>query len=106
MQERVYWSPWAQFLQHMGVHEAIAALLEAGGALNMFLAQVVYLGQPLLGRGSSSSQWEALAHMLENQEEVRSFASYLRLERPLPDGTSPAGEGTSPTRDEKDRDIR
>ena len=96
MQERVYWSPWAHFLQQLGVHEPVAALLEAGGALNLLAAQLVYLGQPFMERGRSTGQWEALAHMLENQEESRTFASYLRQECPLPDPPSPPGEETSP----------
>ena len=76
--ERSFWSRWAQFLQHWGLTEIVAALLEGIGPLNIILAQFVFIGQPFLGKTGSPNQWEALASLLENQEETHSFATFLR----------------------------
>ncbi len=46
----------------------------------LVLAQFIYFGQPFLGRNSSDNQWQALANLLENPAESRSFAAYLREE--------------------------
>jgi hypothetical protein len=76
--ERSFWSRWAQFLQHWGLAEIAAVLLDAMGPLNIIFAQFVYIGQPFLGKPGSPNQWEALANLLENQEESRNFAAFLR----------------------------
>ena len=76
--ERSFWLRWAQFLQHWGLSEFVAALLEAMGPLNIIFAQFVFIGQPFLGKAGSPNQWEALANLLENQEESRTFAAFLR----------------------------
>jgi hypothetical protein len=78
MQERSFWLSWAQFLQQWGVSEPVAAFLEALGPLSIVLAQFVYIGEPLLGR--SSANFRALAHLLEDREEARQFAAFLREE--------------------------
>jgi hypothetical protein len=41
---------------------------------------LVYLGQPLLDGSHQGGQWQALAGLLENQEESHSFATFLREE--------------------------
>ena len=76
--ERTFWSRWAQFLQHWGLTDFVAALLEAMGPLNIIFAQFVFIGQPFLGKAGSPNQWEAIASLLENQEESRNFATFLR----------------------------
>jgi hypothetical protein len=78
MQERSQWLSWAQFLQRWGVSEQAAAFLEALGPLSIVLAQFVYLGEPLLGR--SQGNVRAFGKMLEDREEVRQFAAWLREE--------------------------
>jgi hypothetical protein len=78
MQEHSFWSSWAQFLQHRGLSEPVAAFLEAVGPLSIVLAQFVYIGEPLLGR--SSGHFRAFAQMLEDREKTRTFAAYLREE--------------------------
>ena len=76
--ERSFWSRWAQFLQHWGLTEFVASLLETMGPLNILVAQFVFIGQPFLGKAGSPNQWEAIASLLENQEESRTFAAFLR----------------------------
>jgi hypothetical protein len=60
------------------VNKPAAAFLEALGPLTIVLAQFVYLGEPLLGR--SPGNVRAFGQMLEDREEVRQFAAWLREE--------------------------
>jgi hypothetical protein len=78
MQEPSLWSSWAHFLQHWGMSEPVAAFLDALGPLSIVLAQFVYIGEPLIGR--STDQFRALANMLEDRDQVRQFAAFLREE--------------------------
>ena len=77
---RSFWSKWARSLQQWQLKEPVAVLLEAAGPLTLFLAQFFYIGQPFISRALPAGQWEALAQMLENREEVNSFTAYLREE--------------------------
>ena len=79
--EREYWPEWAQLLQRWGMKELAALLLESAGPLTFFLAQLVYIGQPLFGERASARRLNALANLFENQEESRSFAAFLREEK-------------------------
>jgi hypothetical protein len=78
--DRSFWSEWAHFLQHWGLTEFTAALLEAAGPLNVFLAQVVFAGSPFLSQLVPQERLSALAGLFEDQEESRSFAAFLRKE--------------------------
>jgi hypothetical protein len=60
------------------VENLAAALLEALGPLATLVAQLVYLGQPLLSWGSTDRHLAELAHMLEDSTETREFVDYLR----------------------------
>jgi hypothetical protein len=80
MEHQIYWSNWAHFLQRIGLQQIAAGLLEAAGPLAWFAAQLVYVGQPFLDGSQPGGQWQALARLLESQEESRSFAAFLREE--------------------------
>lgn len=80
MQEQGFWPEWAQLLQRRGLREPTAILLEAAGPLLLILAQLAYLGQPFFEKTMPAGQWTALAHLLENSEESRRFAAFLRGE--------------------------
>ena len=80
METQTYWPGWAYFLQHYGMRKPAAVILDAAGPLVWFAAQAIYLGQPFLEGSASGGQWRALAGLLENQEESRSFAAFLREE--------------------------
>ena len=73
---------WASRLQQWRVHQLAAALLEASGPLKLVGAQLVYLGQPLLGGLVANEQLDALAHMLEEPAQTQNFIRYLREEVP------------------------
>ena len=80
--ERKFWPEWARFLHLWGLDHVAAALLETAGPLTIILAQLVYVSQPLIGSGQPAGRLQALATLLEDQEESRSFANYLREEKP------------------------
>ena len=76
MQSRADWSDWAESLRRMKLDGLASWLLEAGAPLTVLGAQALYIGQPFLG----GKQWNAFAHMLEEEDEVQAFARYLRGE--------------------------
>ena len=75
------WEGWARTLQHWGVHEIAAALLEAAGPMTIFFAQVVYIGQPLLRGIYPEKKVRDLALLFDNPAESLQFAHYLREDR-------------------------
>lgn len=74
---QAHWEEWARFLQRWGIRQPASALLEAAGPLSILAAQMIYLGQPFLGHSASLRNF---AQLLENKEESRSFAAFLREE--------------------------
>lgn len=76
--DRYLWQAWASRLQRLGVTSFVAAFLDAGGALNIITAQLVYLSQPFLQWFIPRSQLEDLARLLEEPDSVHAFADYLR----------------------------
>jgi hypothetical protein len=78
--DRSFWPEWARFLHQWDLTEIAAALLEAAGPLNMFLAQAVYAGHPFLRQLIPEERLSALANLFEDQEESRSFAAFIREE--------------------------
>jgi hypothetical protein len=73
---RAYWPNWAERLQHWKLTAFAAWLLEAGGPFTLLGSQALYFTRPFFG----GEQIEALAQVLEEDNEVRAFASYLREE--------------------------
>ena len=73
---RAYWPAWAERLQHWKLTAFAAWLLEAGGPFTLLSSQALYFARPFLG----GEQIEVLANMLEEDNEVLAFASYLRKE--------------------------
>ena len=71
---KVLWVKWADTLTRFKVKSFAVWLLEAGEPLLLIGAQMLYIGQPIFGNERVNS----LAHFLENQEETRAFAAYLR----------------------------
>ena len=78
--DRNFWPVWAHFLKQGGIKQLVSFLLEGGGPLTALIAQVFYLGQPFFSQGRASFHLQALAELLENREESRSFAAFLREE--------------------------
>jgi hypothetical protein len=65
-------------LQRWGLKSIASFLLEAGGPINVLAAQAIYLGQPFLARTVPSSHLQALADLIEDQDQARQFAAFLR----------------------------
>ena len=68
------WENWAHILQHWGLQEFAAALLEASGPLTIILAQFLYAARPFF----PGNRLVTLANLFENPEEGRMFATFLR----------------------------
>jgi len=77
------WRIWKNRLQRWGLHEITASLLEASGPLNVVLAQLLYIGQPLMPSTQSQSSLGAFAAMLEDRSETLTFVTLLREGTPL-----------------------
>lgn len=75
--DRAQWQNWARFLQRWGLRQPASIFLDAAGPLSILAAQFIYLSQPFTGQ---STAWHAFAQLLENKEESRSFAAFLREE--------------------------
>lgn len=73
---RAYWPAWAERLQDWKLSAFAAWLLEAGGPFTLLGSQALYFVHPFFG----GEQIEALAHVLEEDEEVHALANYLREE--------------------------
>lgn len=73
---RAYWPAWAEGLQHWKLSAFAAWLLEAGGPFILLGSQALYAARPFLG----GEQIDALARILEEDDEVQAFANYLREE--------------------------
>ena len=73
---RAYWPAWAERLQHWKLTAFAAWLLEAGGPITLLGSQALYFARPFVG----GDQIEALARVLEEDDEVLAFATYLRKE--------------------------
>ncbi len=70
---RPHWSTWANQLHRLKLDAIAAWMLEAGAPVALLSAQALFVARPFLG-----AQTEAFAHLLEEDEEVRAFAAYLR----------------------------
>jgi hypothetical protein len=84
---RATWQGWARLLQRRHLADLAALLLDAGGPLALVSAQILHMGEPLLGPRAA-----LLAELLESDEEINSFASYLRQGM---DEVPEAGRGAS-----------
>ena len=72
------WRIWTDLLQHWGLDNFAAGLLEAVEPISLILAQFVYMGQPFFLSETAQEQFRTLAALLEDHAEARSFVSFLR----------------------------
>lgn len=73
---RAFWPAWAARLQHLKLTPFAAWLLEAGSPLTLLGSQVLYFARPFIG----GEQMEALARVLEEDDEVLALVHFLREE--------------------------
>jgi len=72
------WQIWAQKLHRWGLNKWVASILEGFGPLTILGAQAIYMLQPFMFSLSSNEHLEALAEMLNDQEQTQAFTQYLR----------------------------
>ena len=72
---RPYWSAWASQLHRLKLNAIAAWLLDAGAPVALLGAQALFTVRPFLG-----PQSDALANLLEEEDQARAFAAYLREE--------------------------
>lgn len=70
---RPHWSTWANQLHRLKLDAIAAWMLEAGAPVALLSAQALFILRPFLG-----PQSESIANLLEDENEVRAFAVYLR----------------------------
>lgn len=71
------WTEWANSLQRLKLDSFTAWLLEAGAPVALLGAQALFVAAPFLGPRS-----DAIARLLEDENETRAFAHFLREEAP------------------------
>ena len=76
MQSQPAWSQWVDSLRRLKLDGFVAWILEAGAPLTVLGAQAIYISQPFLG----GERTNAIAHMLEDENETQAFARILRGE--------------------------
>lgn len=76
---RSYWQNWAHSLQRLHMRDLSLAVLDGVGPLKVVLSQLMFAGIPF-APAESKAQWEAAASMLEDRDESRTFAEFLREE--------------------------
>ena len=72
---RPHWSQWANQLHRLNLQSLTAWILEAGAPVALLGAQALFVARPFLG-----AQSELIAGMLEDEDETRAFAAFLREE--------------------------
>lgn len=74
------WRVWTNNLHRWGLNDLVASFLEAAGPLTLIGAQLVYLGQPILGSLVPARHLQVLADVLEDDDQRQEFLTYLREE--------------------------
>lgn len=76
MSSRIDWSIWIETLRRFKLDGFASLVLSAGAPLTLLGAQALYLTQPFVG----GKKIEAMARMLEDEDETQAFARFLRGE--------------------------
>lgn len=71
----------ALHLQRLGLASLTASLLEAGAPLTPVLAQGIYISQPLLEPWLPPDRLDALAALLEDENQTAALVHALRAPR-------------------------
>lgn len=74
---QAHWPAWMDTLRRQKLDGLVIWLLEAAAPLHLVTAQLLYIGQPLASP-QAGSQMNAIARLLEQSEEARIFAAYLK----------------------------
>ncbi len=77
------WRVWARFLQRWGARELVTSVLEATGPFSILGAQIIHIGHPFLNWMMNGDHLEALARLLEDENQKQAFIDFL-WEAPSP----------------------
>jgi hypothetical protein len=72
------WRGWSTSLRQWGLEDVVAQVLDSAGSLTVFFAQLVYFCQPFLYNILPSKHLQGLADILEDRDQAKAFAAYLR----------------------------
>ena len=75
---RTSWSSMASMLRKYGLDGTVAWLLDALGPLTVLGAQLLHFGEPFLRSARSSANLDEIVNLLEEPDESRAFAAFLR----------------------------
>ena len=78
--EHEIWQKWALNLQQKKMTAFALVLIEGAGPLRILASQFMLGCAPLINQ-VGSTPWNSFAKMLEDSEQCRSFASFLREEK-------------------------
>lgn len=76
MQSNEIWNHWAGSLRRLKLDGLVSWLLEGGAPLHLIGAQALYIGLPFVG----GTQFESIAQLLEDENELQAFVQFLRSE--------------------------
>jgi hypothetical protein len=71
------WRVWTKSLHRWGLQNLVASFLEAAGPLAVMGAQAVYVGQPILDIVLPGEHLQALANVLEDDDQRQAFVTCL-----------------------------
>jgi hypothetical protein len=77
-ENRPIWINWARTLQNWGINKGVASLLESAGSFGVLVAQLLYIGQPLLSGALPPRSLTIFASVLENPADRQEFVMLLR----------------------------
>lgn len=74
---QAYWPIWMDSLRRQKLDGLVIWLLEASAPLHLLMAQLLYMGQPLISP-RAVVQLDAIARLLEDEDDARNFAALLK----------------------------
>jgi hypothetical protein len=74
------WTTWARTLQHWKLDGLAAVVIDSFSPMGVLLVQLIYIGQPFIKGVLPPEQVDEMTRLLENPEECKLFARYLREE--------------------------
>ena len=77
------WQSWARTAHRWGIDHLVVSFLEAAGSMTILAAQIVYISQPFLQPAIQPGRLSALASLLEDPANTRTFLDMLKEERPV-----------------------
>ena len=74
------WINWSNTLQRWNLRGIVASCIDSSGGLSIIIAQLMYFSKPFLGGILQGEDWTDMANMLDNEDDRKSFVSFLREE--------------------------